>query len=99
MKKFPDVGDFPLLVLRRRGPYNLPSIIRMAKDMEQFVDLVNQYFTARAISRICTRSKAQSNSLFWFLYKRYVITGTLAKRIINQNQKNCLNPKLNRSIT
>ena len=99
MGKFPAVGDFPLLVLRKRGPCNLASIIRMAEDPEKFIDLLNQYFSTRAISRISTRSQAQSKSHFWFLYKRCILTGTLAKRIISQNQKNCSNPKLNRSIT
>ena len=99
MSKFPVVGDFPLLVLRKRGPYNLASIIRMAKDPDKFMELLNRYFTPRTISRISTRSKSQSKSLYWFLYKRCIITGTLAKRIICQNQKNCTNPKLNRSIT
>lgn len=98
-KNFPVVGKFPLLVLRKRGPYNLASIIRMADNVEDFIQLLSQFFTQRAILRISTRSKLQSQSLFWFLYKRCIITGTIAKRVIGQNLKGSSNPKLNRCIT
>lgn len=99
MKKFPAEGDFPLLVLRKRGPYNIASIIRIAQNTKDFIKLLTQYFTARAILRISIRSKLQSQSQFWFLYRRCIITGTLAKRVVSQNQKGFSNPKLNRSIT
>ncbi len=98
-RRFPVVGDFPLLVLRRRGPCNLASVIRLSDNAEHFINLLSHYFTARAFERIATRSKLQSESLFWFLYKRCIITGTVAKRVINQNQKCSSYPKINRSIT
>ena len=95
----PVVGDFPLLVLRKRGPCNMVSIIRMAKNNDDFLKLLNHHFSKRAITRISRRTKGLSKNSYWFLYRRCLITGTLAKRVINQNQRNSSNPKLNRSIT
>ena len=95
----PEEGDFPLIVLRKRGPLNIPSIIRMSRDTEHFIELLAKYFSKRNILRINVRTKLQSESAYWFLYKRCLITGTLCKRIINQNKRGEANPKLNRSIS
>ena len=75
------------------------SIIRMSRDITEFTELMTQYFTARSIRRIASRTKLQSASQFWFLYRRCLITGTLAKRVISQNQKGENNPKLDRNIS
>ena len=92
-------GDFPLLVIRKRGPLNIPFIVRMAKNYEHFLYLLQKVYSKRAIERIAERTKSQSKSNFWFLYRRCVITGTLCKRVISQNLRNESNEKLNQCIT
>ena len=92
-------GDFPLLVLRKRGPCNMASIIRMSKSITYFLELLKKHFTARTIERISTRTRQQSRSSYWFLYRRCLITGTIAKRVINQNKRGEKNEKLNRCIS
>ena len=95
----PVEGDFPLLIVRKRGPKNMPMIIKMAKNVSVFCELLIAHFTARNIKRISTRTKNQANNPFWFIYKRCVITGTMARRVINQNKKNEPNKKLNKYIS
>ena len=92
-------GDFPLLITRMRGPVSIPSIIRMSRNIDEFKELLEKTFTIRSINRISTRTKQQSQNSFWFLYRRCVITGTLAKRVVSQNQKDIGNPKLDRKIS
>ena len=92
-------GDFPLLVIRKRGPLNLPYVIRRAQNYEHFLYLLKKVYTSRAITRIAERTKLQSQSNFWFLYRRCVVTGTLSKRVIAQNIKNESNEKINQAIT
>ena len=92
-------GHFPLLIMRKRGPINIPYILHTARNTEEFLRILKDTFTDRIIFRISQRTKLQSKSSFWFLYRRCVITGTLAKRIITQNQRNEGNEKLNRCIT
>jgi len=96
---YPHEGEFPLLILRKRGPIGLASIIRMSPDLDTFLKLLTKHFSTRTLQRIAVRSSLQSSSPYWHLYRRCIITGTLAKRIISQNLKNENNPKLNRSIT
>ena len=92
-------GNFPLLIIRKRGPLNIPLIIQRAQNIEHFMDLLKKTYTKRAISRIALRTNLQSESNFWYFYRRCVITGTLCKRVIAQNCKNESNDKLNRYIT
>ena len=92
-------GYFPLLILRKRGPGNMISVIRESTDINSFLHLLDVMFTPRLIKRITTRTKTQSENSYWFLYRRGVITGTLAKRVIAQNFKAENNDKLNRVIT
>ena len=92
-------GRFPLLIIRKRGPKNMISIIRESSDLNTFLHSLDTEFTPRLIKRIATRTKTQSQSSFWFLYRRGVITGTLAKRVIAQNIKAENNEKINRVIT
>ena len=92
-------GHFPLLIIRKRGPLNIPYIIQRAQNIEHFMDLLKNNFTKRAILKISLRTKSQSESNYWYLYRRCVISGTLCKRVIAQNCKNETNEKLNRSIT
>ena len=80
-------GDFPLLVVQKRGPPNIAALIRTAQTIEEFLYLTRQHFTDRVIKIIAKRSILQSESSFWFIYRRCIISGTLARRIINQNQK------------
>ena len=92
-------GDFASLVVqKRRLPY-IAALIRSVQTIEEFLHLAKQHFTDRAIKRISERSILQSQSSFWFAYQRCIITGTLARRIINQNQKKEANEKLNKNIT
>ena len=58
-----------------------------------------EVFTSRSIKRITSRTQAQSSNSFWYLYRRGVITGTLAKRVIAQNLENENNEKINQTIT
>ena len=92
-------GDFPLLVSRKRGPFSLPYIISKATSIEHFQELIKEYLTARNINKIAARTKEQSNSPAWFLYKRSIITGTSCKYVLNQNLKNVVNVKLNQRLT
>ena len=71
----------------------------MSTNVENFRELLKKHFSQRTIERISLRTCDQSNSPLWFLYRRCVITGTLAKRIISQSLKNENNPKINRSIS
>lgn len=98
-RKTPFEGDFPLLIIRKRGPLSIPCIIRMSRNSREFIELLKEVFTVRSIQRISTRTKDQSQSPYWFLYRRCLITGTLVKRVISQNQKDVSNPKLNRCIS
>ena len=92
-------GRFPLLIIRKRGPKNMISIIRESSDLNTFLHSLDTEFTSRSIKRIATRTKTQSQSSFWFLYRRGIITGTLAKRVIAQNIKAENNERINRVIT
>ena len=98
--KFPaKSGHFPLLQLRLRGPLHLVSIIRMSNDKEQFFELLFHHFSKRNIERIALRSRLQSESVFWYIYRRSIVTSTLAKRIIAQNLRDENNPKINKIIS
>ena len=92
-------GNFPLLVIRKRGPLSLPYIIEIAENTEHFLTLLRRVYSKRAILKIERRTKLQSKTTFWFFYRRCVITGTLSKRVISQNRKNEPNEKLNKCIT
>ena len=92
-------GHFPLLQLRLRGPLHLVGIIRMAKNKNEFFELLFHHFSKRNIQRIAVRSHLQSESIFWYIYRRSVVTSTLAKRIIAQNLRNINNPKINKIIS
>ena len=92
-------GKFPLLILKLRGPKNLISVIRTATDIHSFNMLLKETFTIRTIRRITTRTADQAESSYWFLYRRGIITGTTAKRVISQNLKKCNNEKVNKLIT
>ena len=73
-------------------------IIHMAQNVAEFYDLMAKYFSRRNITRICERSRTQSKSKFWYIYRRGVVTSTLARRIIAQNLKNEPNDKINKAI-
>ena len=92
-------GHFPLLILRKRGPKNMISVIRESSNVNDFLHSLDIIFTPRLIKRITARTKFQSLNSYWFLYRRGVITGTLAKRVISQNLKGENNEKINRGIT
>lgn len=92
-------GYFPLLILRKRGPKNMISVIRESTDVNTFLHSLDIIFTPRLIKRITARTKTQSLNSYWFLCRRGVITGTLAKRVIAQNFKAENNEKINRVIT
>merc|ERR1712243_313088 len=68
----------------------------MSNDINIFFGLLKIHFTKRNIARISMRTKFQSNSPFWYLYRRSIITGTIARRIITQNRKGLNNDKFNR---
>ena len=95
---WPTEGDFPSLFLLKRGPRNLVFVIRTT-DINSFLSVLKETLTPRAIRRIAARTKSQASSRYWFLYRRCVITGTIAKRIVSQNIKDCNNEKINRIIT
>ena len=99
LSRKPQEGDFPLLMIRKRGPCSLPCVIRMATSIEHFKELIRVYFTKRAIKRISERTKTQSSCPAWFIYKRCVISGTMAKYVLNQNLKKINNEKLNYRLT
>ena len=42
-------GDFASLVVRKRGPPNIATLIRNAQTVEQFLYLMKEHFTDRAI--------------------------------------------------
>ena len=96
---WPTEGDFPSLILLKRGPRNLVFVIRNTTDINSFLSILKETLTLRAIRRIAARTKSQASSRYWFLYRRCVITGTIAKRIVSQNIKDCNNEKINRIIT
>ena len=98
MKMIPE-GRFPLLSMQKRGPKSMVSIIRDAPDMETFDKLLKEVFTLRNRRRITGKTIEQSNSPYWFLYRRGLMTATASKRIVNQNLKKCNNEKLNRAIS
>ena len=98
-KKFDaQISHFPLLQIHFRGPVTVIMLIHMAHTVAEFYDLIEKYFSNRNIQRICERSKTQSKSNFWYLYRRGVVTATLCRRIINQNLKNEANHKINKAI-
>ena len=99
LQREPLEGDFPLLMIRKRGPYSLPCIIRTASSIEEFQELLQKVFTQRNIDKIAARTKTQSACPAWYLYKRCVISGTTAKYILNQNVKGINNQKLNFRLT
>jgi hypothetical protein len=86
-------------VIKKRGPHSICCIIEISKDIEHFLELLRKYFTKRIILRISERTKLQSETTFWYLYRKCVITGTLCKRVISQNLKNEKNEKINRIIS
>ena len=77
----------------------MACVIRLATSIEHFEELLRSYFTDRAINRISTRTKGQSSCPSWFIYKRCVISGTVAKYVLNQNLKGVNNEKLNHRLT
>ena len=99
LQREPLEGDFPLLMIRKRGPYSLPCIIRTASSIEEFQELLQKVFTQRNIDKIAARTKTQSACPAWYLYKRCIISGTTAKYILNQNRKGINNQKLNFRLT
>ena len=99
LSRKPQEGDFPLLIIRKRGPFSMACVIRLATSIEHFEELLRSYFTDRAINRISTRTKGQSSCPSWFIYKRCVISGTVAKYVLNQNLKGVNNEKLNHRLT
>ena len=68
-------------------------------SIEHFNELIHTHFTARVIDKIAARTKAQSECQAWFVYKRCIITGTIAKYVLNQNLKGINNEKLNHRLT
>ena len=92
-------GDFPTLIMRLRGPLNIATIIEMVKNDKEFVFILKKMFTKRVISKISRRTRLQSKSSYWFLYRRCLVSGTMAKRVIRQNELRENNEKLNRIIT
>lgn len=99
LSRKPQEGDFSLLMIQKRGPLSLPCVIRTATSIEHFKELIRVYFTRRAIKRISERTKTQSSCSAWFIYKRCVISGTMAKFVLNQNLKKINNEKLNYRLT
>lgn len=97
--KFPKDSSFPLLTLRQRGPVGIVSLIRMSDNIDMFYTLIKHHFSERVIKRIATRTKGQSQNTFWYLYRRAVITGTIARRVIIQNLRDEPNLKLNQIIS
>ena len=98
-KKFDaQIAHFPLLQIHYRGPISVITIINLAQNVAEFYDLLAKYFSTRSILRISERSRAQSKSKFWYIYRRGVVTSTLAKRIIGQNLKNEQSNKINKAI-
>ena len=95
----PCEGDFPYLVVKKRGPYSLACIIRMSTSIDHFNELIRTHFTARAIRRISARTKKQFACPAWHIYRKSVLTGTIARYVISQNMKNISNEKLNNRLT
>ena len=92
-------GHFPILVMRRRGPLNLPFIIRTIKNRDEFMRAIKDTYSTRAISKIERRTRLQAQSRHWFVYRRCLITGTMARRVIIQNLRNAPSIKLNKCIS
>ena len=88
-------GHFNSLTVRNRGPLDIATIIKEADGVDDFRNRIKLEYTERAIQRISRRTKLQSRTRFWFLYKRCVVTGTKAKRVVNANLKGVANLKLN----
>ena len=99
LSRKPVEGDFPLLLVRKRGPYSIPCIINMSTSVDHFIELIHIHFSARTIKRISVRTKNQSTCPTWYIYKRCCISGTTARYILNQNLKGITNQKLNHRLT
>ena len=98
MARRPQEGHFPFLVVRRRGPPTMACIINMAQSVDHFWELLHRHFTARAIKRISFRTQEQAKSAAWFVYRKSIISGTLAKTVLLQSIKDEVNLKLNNRL-
>ena len=98
VERFPNKGKFTYMSFLHRGPDNIPCIIKRVGTVQEFLNELH-YFTKRRIDRIEMRTRGQSNNAWWHIYRRGCISGTIVKRVISQNQKDCSNAKLNQSIS
>ena len=98
-RKFLGVSHFPYLRLVEIGPNNLSIILEQTKSKDEFLKKIKNHFTRSRRRQIEYLTRKQSDSPYWYLFRRCMISGTLVKRIISQNAKNESNENLNNSIT
>ena len=97
-KNFPKLVDFPKYNQIRRGPPTTISLLRQAKDLHHFKDLLND-ITARDRKRIEQKTRLQADNPFWFEYRKGLVTGTLGRRIVIQAQRRETSQSLNNAIS
>ena len=57
------------------------------------------YCIKQKLNRLTSLNSSIHDSSYWFLYRRGVITGTTAKRIVSQDLKSENNKKINKIIS
>ena len=95
---FPPTYKFKKLNLKKRGPPPLVNLIYSAENVEELKQLFAG-ITERDRRRIKEKTKDQSHSPHWFLYRKCCVTGTLAKRIVSAIQHQKPSIPLNKAIS
>ena len=83
---FPPPYKFNKLNLKKRGPEPLIKLLFRSKSINDIRISLKQ-ISNRDRRRIKNKTKNQSESPFWHLYRQGVITGTLVKRVVNFIEK------------
>ena len=95
---FPKTYNFRSYSLNKRDPKTIRSLIRESRNKEEFKSLVKN-FSNRDRQKVRERTKNQSDSEVWFLYRQAVITGTIIRRVIKAAERGQNDENLNKAIS
>ena len=93
---FPKTYNFRAYSLNKREPKTIRSIIRESRNKEEFKSLIKN-ISNRDRQKVRERTKNQSNSEVWFMYRQAVITGTIIRRVIKAVEKGQNDENLNKA--
>lgn len=95
---YPKLYNFRTYSLNKRTPKTIRSLIRESRNKEEFKSLVKN-FSKRDRQKVRERTKNQSQSNVWFMYRQAIITGTIIRRVIKAVEKGKSDENLNKAIS